>query len=170
MPAKKESPILRAQKSYEELISVAHTLNRASDQLGKMIAPVEEALKALNLGISSWVSFNQWSDDNMNFGYAQIGYCKFGGKWGIVIRSVSGNENSPESEDVDGPWLFNEAPRKLRILAIDKISELFEALAKDAADTTKQINEKLHESEELAKVISVRASSEEKPQEETPFS
>jgi hypothetical protein len=159
MPAKKESPILRAQKSYRELISVAQTLNKASDQLGKIIGPVDEALKALNLGISSWVSFNDYSDNNLDFARDQVGYCKVGGKWGIAIRSLSGNENWPEDTTVDGPWLFNEAPRRLRIGAIDKIPELLEALVKEAADTANKINQKLHETEELAKVISVHAGS-----------
>ena len=169
MSAKKDSPILRAQKSYQELISVANTLNKASDQLGKIIAPVDLALKALNLGISSWVSFNEWSDNSYNFERDEVGYCKVGGKWGIAIRSVSGNEDLPDETKLDGPWLFNEAPRKLRIQAIDKIPELLEALVKDAADTTKRINEKLHESEELAKAISAQASAKEKPQQEAPL-
>jgi hypothetical protein len=169
MPAKKESPMLRAQKSYRELISVAHTLNEASDQLGKIIGPVDEALKALNLGISSWVSFNHFLDNNMNFDCDQVGYSKVGGKWGIAIRSLSGNEDWPENTTVDGPWLFNEAPRRLRIGAIDKIPELLEALVKDATDTTNRINQKLRETEELAKVISVHAGPKEESQQESPL-
>ena len=169
MSAKKENPILRAQKSYQELTSVARTLNKASDQLAKVIAPLDDALKALNLGIASWVSFNQCSDDNEDYAYDQVGYCKVGGKWGIALRSVSGNYNWPDDTNVDGPWLFNEAPRKLRIEAIDRIPELLEALVKNAEDTVDRINEKLHESEELAKALSVRASSKEKSQEEAPL-
>jgi len=169
MSARKDSPISRAQKSFQDLATASRALNTASDQLGKTIVELEEALKGLNLGISSWVSFNDWSDEYLDYYRDQVGYSKVGGKWGIAIRSLSGNQNFPENETQDGPWLFSDAPRKLRIDAIGKIPELLETLVKDVVATTNKINEKMQESQELAKAISVLASSRDKPPKEAPL-
>jgi hypothetical protein len=169
MSSKKETLISKAQKSYQELATVARNLNTASDRLGKIIVELDEALKALNLGISSWVSFNYWEDANLDFSCDQVGYSKVGGKWGIAIRSSSGNLNWQEDTTQDGPWLFNDAPRKLRIEAIGKIPELLETLVKEVVATTTKINEKVRESQELAKAISVLASSKDKPPKEAPL-
>jgi hypothetical protein len=164
MASKEETLSSRAQTSYQKLATAAVTLNTTSDQLGKVIVELDAALKALNLGISSWVSFNEWTDENgSDYSCDQLGYSKVGGKWGIALRSLSGNYNFPEDTSVDGPWLFNDAPRALRIPAIDKVPELLEKLTKDAVATTEKINEKLHQSRELAKAITGLASAKESP-------
>jgi hypothetical protein len=168
MVPEEETLISRAQTSYRKLATAAVALNTASDQLGKVIVEVDAALKALNLGISSWISFNEWVDDGgSDYSCDQIGYSKVGGKWGIALRSLSGNYNYGEGTE-DGPWLFNDAPRALRVAAIDKIPEFLEKLAKDAVETTKKINEKLQQSRELAKAITVLASAKDKPPKEGP--
>ena len=169
MASEQETLISRAQLSYQKLATAAVALNTASDQLGKVIVELDAALKALNLGISSWISFNEWTDESgFNYSCDQIGYSKVDGKWGIALRSLSGNYNFPEDATVDGPWLFNDAPRALRLAAIDKIPAFLEKLVKDAVATTKKINEKLQQSRELAKAITVLASAKDKPPKEVP--
>lgn len=167
MTSKDDSLVSRAQTSYQKLATAATTLNTVSDQLGKVVVELDAALKRLNLGIASWVDFRSWeSPDGGDFSCDQIGYARIGGKWGIAIRSISGNYSFGE-ETIDGEWLFNDAPRALRIKAIDKIPELLESLIKDVAATTKAVSEKLKQSQELATAIKTVANASGKPPEET---
>src|SRR5579863_3510478 len=80
----------RVQRSYEKLTAAAVSLNSVSDQLGRVVVELDAALKILNLGITSWIHFRSWSND-VEHSSDQIGYARIGGKWGIAIRSVSGN-------------------------------------------------------------------------------
>jgi hypothetical protein len=61
-------------------------------------------------------------------------------------------EYGPDHHE-DGPWLFKDAPRELRLAASDKIPEVIEALAKTASDTTKQVQEKTKQVRELAAAL-----------------
>jgi len=153
----------RVQSSYRQLAVAATTLNAASDELGKSIEELDSALKNLNLGIPSWVTFSTGdSPDGVYYSYDQVGYAKIGGKWGIAIRSVSGNEYQREHDDVDA-WLFNDAPRVLRVQAIGSIPDLLDQLTKDATEATTKVNEKAEQARQLATAINALV--EQKPKE-----
>jgi len=156
MTSKDDSPISRAQTSYQKLATVAANLNTASDQLGKIVAELEAALKSLNLGISSWVTFCEWGELPEWYS-SDVGYDKVDGKWGIAIRSCGGDVANPQDDWTSDVWLFNDAPRALRLQAIDKIPDLLEKLVKDAVAFTDQINDKLKQSRELSTAISAVA-------------
>jgi hypothetical protein len=157
-----ESPTSRVQSSYQKLSAAAATLNKASDELGTVVAELDAALKALNLGITSWLAFRSWGDAlGIESGKDHIGYDRIGGKWGIAIRRTSFHSYSGE-ESCD-EWLFNDAPRALRLLAVDKIPELLEKLTKDVEDATRRIDEKVMESQELAKAINAVAKVRQSP-------
>ena len=81
---------------------------------------------------------------------------KIGDKWGIALRKQSGEYQYP-NQDSEEAWLFNEAPRWMRIEAIGKIPDLLEALLKATEDTTKKINDKTAEVYELAVAMNVVA-------------
>jgi len=144
----------RAANYFSVLRAASKDLNAISDQLGRSIAEIDFALKKLNLGVSVWVPFNQsdgipeaswfWSED--------IGYAKVGANWGVSIRRVEGDYQWPEKEREDR-WLFNDSPRKLRLLAIDQIPELLEKLSNEAAKTTKEMRAKLADVEAVASAI-----------------
>lgn len=155
MTPKDNSRISRVQTSFQKLTTAAASLNTISDQLGKVVVELDESLKTLNLGISSWIPFRQW-EDIPDYSYDEVGYAKIGGKWGIGIRSRSGDYHDPDQENIEA-WLFKDAPRALRIDAIDKIPELLEKLIDDADSTVKRINEKLRMSQELATAITTVA-------------
>jgi len=151
--APQESRATKVQTSYQKLAAAAATLNAASNELGIVIADLDAAIKSLNLGISSWLNINNWTDeDGDGWNTDQMGYARIGGKWGIALRKLSGSNRSGE-EIVDGEWLFNDAPRALRMDAIGKIPDFLENLAKDADEMTKRVNERLKESQALAKAI-----------------
>jgi hypothetical protein len=142
MAVQKENLAARVQKSYKILSAVATDLNKSSDRLGESLAALDAALRKLNLGVSTWVHFHEWhSEDRYSYYFEEIGYVKIGGKWGIAIRTVDGDENH-DTDKVDA-WSFNEAPRALRVRAIAKVPELLDKLIQDASVMITTINEQV---------------------------
>jgi hypothetical protein len=157
--ASSDSKIEKVQKYFAALSSVATDLNTASDKLTKTVTVLDEALKKLNVGLSVWVTFRSRDDESEPESYDddQIGYCKVQGTWGIALRRIWGNPTF-EVFHSDGPWLFNDAPRDLRLHGVDKIPELIEALGKEAFDFTNKIHKTTQEVHELAEVVAKMAS------------
>ncbi len=152
MPTNGDSLAERVQASYLQLSAVASDLNIVSDQLGKSIAEIDAALKKLNLGISVWVDISNWHGEDLDYYIQRVGYAKVDGKWGMALRTVSGNENNPEREDVE-EWLFSDAPRKLRLAAIEKLPNVLKELSEEAVRTTEEIKSKLSEAQEVATAV-----------------
>jgi prefoldin subunit 5 len=152
--ASSDSKIEAIQKQFQVLSGVASSLNTASDELTRAVAALDEALKKLNVGLTAWVTFSKIVEEEYPEIYdsQQIGYCKVNGTWGIALRHISGDAESGE-QDEDGPWLFSDASREMRIQAVDKIPELIEALSKEASETTRKIQEKTKQVTDLADAI-----------------
>ena len=156
----------RVSGSIQKLSLVATDLNSASDELGRAISSIDAVLQALNIGLPTWTRIqdgkSQSGDDY--YWYRDLGYAKIGNKWGIALRDVSGNEGCEEDASVDS-WLFNDAPRWLRIEGIAKIPNLLEELIKTTEETTKKIKTKTTEAKQLAATISQAAgkASDKKP-------
>jgi hypothetical protein len=144
----------QVQKNFQVLSGIASSLNTASDELTQAVGFLDEALKKLNIGLCVWVTFRDRSDRNSPeiYDYDQIGYCKVNGTWGIAIQKVWGDASIDE-HDAEGPWLFTDAPREMRIQAVDDIPGLIEALGKKASETQIKIQEKAKQVRELANVI-----------------
>lgn len=121
----------RVSSSYRQLSLAASHLNLVSDELGKSISVLDAALKKLNLGISTWSRLDRWEDAVGNYSTRYLGYAKVNNRWGIALRTVAGNNTQPEEAAVE-EWLFNEAPRSLRIEAVEKLPDLFDNLIKEA--------------------------------------
>jgi hypothetical protein len=143
----------RVKKSIQQFPEAASKLNAATDQLGKSVGQLDAVLKKFSLGVPTWVSFKLESDENLDYYYKEeLGYAKIGGKWGVAIRTV---EYNPGRRDNDiEQWLFNEAPRLLRVQAIEKIPELLQAMLEAAGVMSKQIAEKAEELDVLTAGIS----------------
>lgn len=144
--------ISQIQTNLQTLSTVASSLNTASDELTKVVGKLDEALKKLNVGLTVWVT--AWSRGVEEYEYDddQIGYDKVNGKWGIALRHLWGN-HANDHHDEEGPWLFTDAPREMRIHCVSGIPELIERLTKEASDTTKKIQEKTKEVGQLAAAI-----------------
>jgi len=152
------SPSERVAASYKRLAASAATLSSASDELAKSISALDEALKRLNLGVPAWQEIHGSDNDGSgNFWSRDIGYAKIGGKWGIALRTTEGNHNAPEYDQIE-EWLFNDAPRWLRIDAIDKIPDLIDKLIAAADETSIKIKQKTEKAQELAAALSQAAS------------
>jgi len=153
-----DSKVSKIQTHFQALSAVAPTLNVASNELTQAVSVLDEALKKLNIGLVAWVPFRLREDDDSPevFDRDQIGYAKVEGRWGIALRRIWGDA-SLDVHRQDGPWLFNDAPRELRLLGVDRIPELIEALAKEAFNTAKRVQEKTKEVRELADAIEAMA-------------
>jgi hypothetical protein len=158
MSTSNDSLTERVQNSFKQLSVASSQLNAVSDELGKLIAQLESELKKLNLGIEGWVQIDGGSSDPNGHEWwsRNVGYAKVDGKWGIALRSASGDVRSPEYDDSDTK-LFNEAPRDLRIAAIDKIPDLLEKLSAAAEATTKEIKGKLGKVQQVVAAVSAAA-------------
>ena len=148
-----ESKVEKIQSSFQALSAVASSLNTASDELTKTVNILDEALKKLNIGLTVWVTYASRDEVELgDFDNDQIGYCKLNGKWGIALRREWGDTQRCEYGG-EGPWLFNDAPRDMRLKSVDKIPELIAALSAEATETTKKVRAKTQEVSELASAI-----------------
>lgn len=152
MPTKSESLNHRISASYKQLTTAASELNAVSDELGKFVTALDAALRRLNLGIATWLRLESREDGSGNYIKRDLGYAKVGGKWGIALRTMTGNHNAPEDAVVE-EWLFNDAPRALRIEAVEKLPDLFDSLVKEADAATKQIRNKTQHVQQLATAL-----------------
>jgi hypothetical protein len=152
MPTNGESLAKNVESSYRKLSTVASELNFVSDELGKHVSELDAALKKLNLGIEVWVPIRgDGPDEHGEFWKEDLGYAKIGGKWGIALRSKSGNDFVDEV-NIEC-WLFSDAPRPLRLASIIKIAELLEKLSAEAKVMVDQIDGGLAQVKEVAEVV-----------------
>lgn len=150
MPSKKKPEVVPAaiQASFQQLTAAATSLNTASDRLTKTINEIEAVLKPLNIGLHCWVKMGPgWSAPDGSSGYYQIGYSKVSGKWGIALSECN------DYSDDDEPWAFNDAPRHLRLKAVDFIPQLLDALTKKTTEATQEITEKTEHAAHLVTAI-----------------
>jgi hypothetical protein len=148
------SPLLqRVQSSYQRLTSVASNLNAVSDELGRAISALDESLKKLNLGITCWHKFNGYEHESGSFWSKYIGYSKVGNKWGIALSKTSGHNDAPPEHITDEEWLFNDAPRELRLEAVEHIPAMIETLIKAGEEAVERVRVKTSEAQQLAEVL-----------------
>jgi hypothetical protein len=150
----------RVEDSYRQLAAVASELNTVSDELGKSIEDLNAALRKLNLGVTAWVEVRAGDNptpDDLSWWSEDLGYAKVENRWGVALRKAFGDYNYPEEEQSES-WQFNDAPRLMRLAAIEKIPELLEKLSKEAVETTAKIKGKLAEAQEVAAVVKEAAS------------
>ena len=139
---------------FQRLVAAATQLNTVSDELGKSIAALDDLLKQLNLGVDTWVTIIQYSDEEQPgyFVSHALGYARVGSKWGIALRTIAGYEQDDPRDYRKDWWPFNDAPRALRIDAVDKLPDLLEALTKAATTTAEKIQDKIGQAQEVVAV------------------
>jgi hypothetical protein len=156
----KVSPSDRISASFKELADSAARLNSVSDELAKAIRPIDAALKKLNLGVAAWHSYASFEDPNSGDYWSRyIGYARVGRKWGLALSTVSGNHNHPDADEEE--WLFNDAPRWMRIEALDHIPDLLERLVEQANEVAEDLLKKTEHARALAHTISMLSSTTE---------
>lgn len=143
----------RIAESFKKLATSAVALNKVSDEFSKPVEAIEQALERLNIGVEAWEKI-RGNDGNLSgeYWHEHVGYSKVQGRWGIAISKAEGNHSRPEDEKED-VWAFNQAPRSLRISAVDKLPELLEKLVAMADKTARKMEAKKGEVETLAKAV-----------------
>jgi hypothetical protein len=142
----------KVAESFRKLKVVAADLNKASGDLVKPIAALDEKLQRLNLGISTWVTMHGGdSEDGENYWFVELGYAKVGPTWGIAIRERSGSHIEPS--EARETWLFANAPRVHRVDAVDELASLLEKLIAAAAETTQKLREKIAAAQQVAEAF-----------------
>lgn len=153
MSTDNNSLLQRVQSSYERLTTVASNLNAVSDELGKAINALDESLKKLNLGITTWHKFAGNQNDSGGYWGKYIGYAKIGTRWGIALSSTHGNYDDPPEDRIDEEWLFNAAPRELRLHAVEHIPAMIEQLIKAGEEAIETVKAKTSEAQQLAAAL-----------------
>jgi hypothetical protein len=139
--SKDTPPSEQASAFLKQLAASSKTLNSASDELGASISALDKVLHKLNLGIKSWVFVSGYDDDNGPYDVKHLGYAKVGHAWGIALRTMTGHNHYVDETHREESWLFNDAPRWLRIEALPKLPELFTQLLKDVDAATQRVKE-----------------------------
>jgi prefoldin subunit 5 len=153
-----DSLLQRVQSSYQRLTAVASNLNSVSDDLGRAIRALDESLKKLNLGVTTWHKFA--SDDggeSQDYWGKYIGYARVGGRWGISLSKTSGNYSAPPEYHTEEEWLFNDAPREFRLEAVEHIPAMIESLIKAGEEAVEKVRVKTSEARQLAEGLTSAA-------------
>ena len=146
----------RVSAAFEKLATCAPELNAVSDELAKPIHAINKALQTLNLGVAAWVTFDEQYCEGELLCVHSIGYAKVAGRWGIAIR-YEGTDSGGEPETHD--WPFGDAPRSLRLQALDHLPALLDELANTASKTAATLKNRIAMTEQVATTISQLASS-----------
>ena len=144
---------LSIHQRFATLSSAAADLNKASDELSKAITVLDDSLQKLNLGITAWVVYlDRIQEDCPSYDRDELGYARINGKWGLAIHRITGDADSGEHQE-KGSWPFNEAPREMRVLAVNAVPSLLHALTERALNTTRTLSLKVQDVRETTAAI-----------------
>jgi len=149
------------QASFQKLSAASQKLNTASNAFGDAIAGLDEALNNLNPGVTAWINVNSSQDENGSVQEERLGYAKTNGRWGLSLCSVTFPSSQPDHEEVENSWLFNDAPRNLRLVAIDHVPALIHALAKQAEHTADRVAQSADLALDIARSVNAAANAKE---------
>jgi hypothetical protein len=138
---------------YKRLADSSQQLNAASDELRQSIELLDAGLAKLNIGIAAWVKFGEAHDPEADIHWAhRVGYSKVSGRWGITIDVVDTADPSDSEE-----WLFNDAPRALRVAAAGHLPELLGRLAQEADGVAARMKAAATQAQSLVVAVSEQA-------------
>ena len=147
----------RVSAAFERLVASAAELNAVSDQLAKPISAIEAALKRLNLGVTAWITFQSILHDSEdyrdNHEYHEIcciGYAKISQRWGLAISHATTVDGEAVKQE---EWPFSDAPRALRLEALEKLPELLEKLAESSSETATTLKKRIALTQQVADTI-----------------
>jgi hypothetical protein len=137
-----DSRLAKLQNSYRNLTTASNNLNTASDKLGEAVSSLDEAINTLSPGVTAWITISSGTpDDEPWMSYEErLGFAKTNNRWGLSLSKVDVDKQENEENTTD-VWLFNDAPRNLRLRAIDYVPDLMEALADEAQRTAQKVTE-----------------------------
>jgi hypothetical protein len=147
----------------KQLSSASEGLNNVSDIFNGEIKVIEEALASYNLGVHAWVEaciLNEeyYGKDGVPLGVQErkimVGYEKWNGKWCLMASSHTRDDEYPGDLQ---QWILRDAPRDVRLKAIEGIPKLLEKLIEEAKELTAEITKKTTEARMLGISIKPKA-------------
>jgi hypothetical protein len=154
MPKHSQLDPQKVAQSFRELAVSAAELNIASDELTRAIAPIDAALTKVNLGVEVWHEYAGGQESDGDYWSRSIGYARVDGKWGLALSAASGNV---QYETDSQTWLFNNAPRSMRLEALEHVPALLDTLVKQVSQAASDLKKKTELAHELATTISAVA-------------
>lgn len=155
----------KVEASLKQLSSLSKSLNEASDQLSKQISAIEVALNEYKLGVWVWakkpiLTETEISDPDeqgrrfeYNFDH-QLGYGKHKGKWGLLVSSGWEGDDGMDTKITP----LRDAPREIRIKAMDRIPDLMDDLAQEMLSVTQEASKRAAEAKQLAAALNNKKS------------
>lgn len=118
---------------WNSLAEASARINLATEEIAKSIATINLCLSRLNIGLPVWLDLKPIQEVVLvgSEDHQRIGYAKIYNRWGLCLGS--GNKE----------WHFNDAPRGLRLEAINRIPDLLVAITKETNDIYGLIEAKL---------------------------
>lgn len=151
-------PQERLESSIAQLRSAAETLNRASDSLSREIGEIEAAVKALGLGVTHWYTFSVRGEGPFE-DVDQLGYARVKGAWCVCLRTG----DDVAAEELAETWPFSEAPRALRVQAVDHLIPFLESLSRAALDFARTVDSKAQAARTIAATVKATVGKGRKP-------
>ncbi len=142
----------------KKLSSVSQDLNEASNQLSEQIKSIEAALASQKLGVRAWVELRRTSErekasDGRIYEITRVdslGYDKHQGRWGLLVHSWIEEFVDPDDSDVS---LLRDAPRELRMAAVDALPKLIQQIGEEALKLAKDVARKAEQAKSIAAVL-----------------
>jgi hypothetical protein len=135
----------------KQLSSASQSLTEASNILTEQIKEIEKALASYNLGVQVSTVLRHLSTE-VDIGTHVVscdqvdsfGYFKHNGKWGLFVTTYT------DGLDDEKTWPLHDAPRELRILAVDSIPALLEKMVAGATTLAAEVTTKAEFAKSLA--------------------
>jgi len=138
------------QKLFDALVRArlaADRLGPATDQVTETIAKIERALEEARFGVSGSIGLRSeaWEmDDETRSSEVQLAFRKEGKRWMLMIDS----QNPYDDEHWQSTPLVN-ASRELRVLAVQKLPDLVDALANAAEARLAEVTDAQRRADDL---------------------
>ncbi len=143
------------ETALKRIETTARTLNQTSDKLSQRIAEIESALNKYKLGLWVWVDKpileEDQADESGRYQWKDLyclGYGKLREKWGLLISMYP--DYDPEEPNL---VFLKDAPREIRLVAIDRIPDLLERIAEEATNLNQKVMEKAELAEQIATAL-----------------
>jgi hypothetical protein len=128
---------------FSRLQDLSNDLNKKSDELNESLKAFEAKLASLRLGVTAWVSppLEKATEVDGNEFITKLGYSKVTGSWCLTLvyddDFSSGDPNSPYPRYTP----LSQAPRDLRILAVEQLPKLLKEIEKRADEAVKEVDQ-----------------------------
>ncbi|MES2392934.1 MAG: hypothetical protein V4555_14910 [Acidobacteriota bacterium] len=151
-PSSDNMSLFGGSTHLKRLADSAAKLNEVSDRLTKQIEQIDAALKRLNLGVTAWVTIFESEDEDGNCLREELGYTRIGSRWGVALRTASGTRGD-ECEPDRTFSAFADAPRQLRIKAVEHIPKLLDQISADAEAMVEKLTPEVAEVAKLTHAL-----------------